>query len=96
MTKIVHQGPFSGIAKCPSLILLFSSTEIGLLKGTKNWRETGHPAKEARHMYNTTFRTILSSPPIRPMVESTQKLARNQLNTLRRQERRSVPKCLQV
>ena len=95
MTKIPEQGPVSGNATHRSLMLLFSSAETGLFKGTQNCRETGQLVKEARHM-QTTFSTILSSPPIRPMVESTQKLVRPQLNTVRQTERRSVPKCLQV
>lgn len=94
MTKILKQGPVSGNAKQRSLMLLFSSVETGLFKGTQNCRETGHLGKEARHM-QTTFSIILSSPPICPMVKNTQLLVRNQLNLFSRPEWRSVPKCLQ-
>lgn len=85
MTKSLYQGPVSGITRRHSLILPSSFKETGPLKGTINCRNIGHLAKEARHMY-TTFSKILSSPPIRPMVESTQKLVRPQLNTLWRTE----------
>jgi len=80
MTKIPEQGPVSGNATHRSLMLLFSSVETGLFKGTQNCRETGHLVKEARHM-QTTFSTILSSPPIRPMVESTQLLVRKRIKS---------------
>ena len=73
MTKIPEQGPVSENAIHRSLMLLFSSVETGLFKGIQNCRETGHLVKEARHMQKN-FSTILSSPPIRPMVESTQLL----------------------
>ncbi|MBT2569970.1 hypothetical protein [Planococcus sp. ISL-110] len=96
MTKYLYQGLVSEIARLPSLILLLSSKEKELFQGTKKNRETGHLDKEAGHMHRKTFRTFLSSPPIRPMVESTQLPVRPQLNILWRPERRSVPKCLQV
>ena len=96
MTKKLDEGPVPEIARRPSFILLVSSVEKELFQDTKNCWATGHLDKEAGHMYKITFRTFLSSPPIRPMVESTQLPARSQLNKLLRPERRSVPKCLQA
>lgn len=85
MTYELYKGPVPEITRRRSAILLLSSSEKELFQGTKNCRETGYLDKEAGHMY-TTFSNILSSPPIRPMVESTQLLVRTQLNTRWRTE----------
>lgn len=96
MTQYSFQGPVSEIARRPSLILLLSSVEKELFQGMKNCWTTSHLDKEAGHMHRITFRTFLSPPPIRPMVENTQLPVRPQLNRLLRPERRSVPICLQA
>ncbi|WP_142826864.1 hypothetical protein [Planococcus soli] len=96
MTKNLYEGPVPEITRRPSLILLLSSAEKELFQGMKNGRKNGHLDKEAGHMHRPTYRNFLSSPPIRPMVESTQLPVRPQSNLFMRPERRSVAKCLQA
>jgi len=96
MTKNPDEGPVPETGRRPSLILLLSSVEKELFQGIKNCWATSRFDKEAGHMHRITFRTILSPPPIRPMVENTQLPVRPQLNRLLRPERRSVPICLQA
>lgn len=96
MTKNLYKGAIPETTRRPSVILLLSSVEKELFQGTKNCWETGHLDKEAGHMHRPPFRNSLSSPPIRPMVESTQLPVQPQSNLFLRPGRRSVTKCLQA
>lgn len=81
MTKNPYEGTVPEISRRQSLILLLSPAEKELFQGTKNCRETGHLDEEAGHMHRTTFRTFLSSPLIRHMVESTQLTRTNSIKS---------------
>lgn len=78
---------------------LISFLEMEFLQFTQKTMQPIGTREEARRMkqpFLQFLRTItLSSPPIRPMVESNLPILHDQLNKLYRLLRRSVPACSQ-
>ena len=94
MTKIFYQGPVSGFAKRLSLMRLFPPRKSGFLKVQKSGGKPAIWLKKQGTYALSPSEPFFPHHPYAPWWKAS-KNSHDQLNTLRRPERRSVPKCLQ-